>query len=269
MKIKSTIVIFLILIFFSCGKNKYEKEILGTWYALNEQIKLEFYKDSLFISDIQSQRSLWRADKSEINHDYKIFLSDSIVNISLDYKLNKTKDSLTIIPDKNSLEEIVLIRSKNFIDFLNKKNKIEFALEENEKADYLGLDSRFEIKIFLSYSNNSIIGKSEYSKNLENLENDYKYHISKFENELKEIYNSNFLNIEKKNKIEFENWLMKNIYYSVFIDKNIPKNELTKQVEFLKKSNIKKVYQIYFTKEINRNNMENYFHFNNLKGIKR
>ena len=269
MKIKSIIIVFLVLIFFSCGKNKYEKQILGTWYALNEEIKLEFYKDSLFISDIQNQRSLWRADKSEINHDYKVFLSDSIVNISLNYRLNKTKDSLTINPDKNSSEEIVFIKAENFNDFLAKKNEIEFKLEKNEKADYFGISRKFEIKIFISYFNNSVIGKSEYSKNLKNLENDFKYHIAKFKNELKDVYDSNFLNSEKNNKIEFENWAKRYIYYTVFIDKNVPKKELTKQIEFLKESNIKKVYQIYYTKEINRNNMGNYIHFNNLKGIKR
>lgn len=264
MKSKILILLFSI-IFFSCGKNQYEKKLLGKWYSLNEKYKLELYQDSLFISDIQNQRTSWYANESELKYKYKIFLSGKIENISLKYSLNEQEDSLTLFSEKQNLEPQTFIRSNSFEEFLQKKNNIKFSLPENQKADYFRGNQHFEIKVFIGYMNKILTVKTEYSPNLNNLENDFNLHILKNKNE----YQNEYENYFGKDIIGFENYSRKFTYYSLFVDNNVSEKNIGKYIDLLKDSEIKTVYQIFKTEELNRSGMARYIHFNNLKGIRK
>lgn len=253
-----TLILILIssVVLISCGSNKFKKKLTGNWYEINENLKLQLDKDSIKISDIGFKKTTWSANKNQIKYNYKTFFNDTVIKVSLKYKL-LSNDSLLIDPYIDTLPEALLLKANNFIDFLFKKNKVNITLDDNPNAEYQKTDGRYGIKIFIGYQNDSIITKTEYSDNLENLQNDFDKILTDINPYFKNEYNE-FM----RDRITYKQWIKMNIYYSLFVDKNIPENVITSVVDKLRKSKIKKVYRVFKTKE------ENGIPFDNLKEVK-
>ncbi|MCI2230481.1 hypothetical protein MC378_14975 [Polaribacter sp. MSW13] len=254
MKSKLTILLTL-LILISCGRNKFEKKILGKWYDIRETGQLEFTQDSLNIWELTSTKAKWKANEKEIIYEFKDVFNDSIKNNSLKYKLHN--DTLFIKTSKDSLFEFKFIKAENFTDFIFKKNNVIINLEDNSDLDFEGVENKYGLKIFVENKNGIIKIKSEYSENLENLENDLEkilFDLSPyFMNEYNDLHTERFT---------FKQWIRMNIYYSLFIDEGIPESRINSIVEKLRKTKIRKIYRVYKTVETE------FVDFNNLKKIK-
>jgi hypothetical protein len=254
---KITIIITTILLI-GCN-NKYEKKLIGTWFSLQENEKLQFDTDSLFVNDI-SKIGTWNADKNSINYNWSLYPQDSIKKTTLKYKLNSF-DSLVLNSKNNKNEKYTFLKSDNFLNFLFKKNNIHINLEKNSKAKFQDkTENKYSIKIFAGYNNDSIIVKSEYSKNLENLE----YDLRKILEDVNPYFTNEYNNFNEsfKEKINFNRWIKIKIHYLLFIDKSIPNNLIENIVEKLRKSEIKNIYRAYMTEE------SKYIDFYNIKEIK-
>jgi hypothetical protein len=257
---KSTITILLTsLILFSCGRNKYEKELIAKWFEIKETSKLEFKKDSLIISDLTVGKFKWKANENKISIIIKNEFNDSIKSNSLKYKLDN--DTLIIrTNEKVEFDEFKLVKAKNFTDFIFKKNNVNISLEKNKKSQYLPTENKNGVKIFIENQNGKIKIKSEYSENLNNLEND----IEKLLLDLSPyiIYQLEDLRTDiDTDESTIEKWIKINAYYSLFIDKEIPELKINSIVEKLRKTKIKRIYRIYETKD------NEFVDFNKLKGI--
>ncbi|MBU3012289.1 hypothetical protein KO506_12810 [Polaribacter vadi] len=258
---KSTFIILLTsFLLISCGGNKYEKELLGKWFEINETSKLEFKKDSLILSDLTLVKSKWKANENEISIIIKNEFNDSIKSNSLKYKLEN--DTLTIRTNENiEFDEFKFVKAENFTDFIFKKNNVNISLEKNEKSQYLPTENKNGVKIFIENQKGKIKIKSEYSENLNNLEND----IEKLLLDLSPyiIYQLDDLRTDSDtDESTIGKWIKINSYYSLFIDKEIPDLKISLIVEKLRKSKIKRIYRIYETKD------NKFVDFDKLKGIK-
>lgn len=258
---KSTFTILLTALFLiSCGGNKYEKELIGKWFEIKETSKLEFKKDSLILSGLTVVKSKWKANENKISFIIKNDFNDSIKSNSLKYKLDN--DTLIIkTNEKVVFNEFKLVKAKNFTDFILKKNNVIISLEKNEKSQYLPTENKNGIKVFIENQNGKIKIKTEYSENLNNLESDIKKLLLDLSPYI--IYQLNDLRTDTDtDESTIEKWIKINAYYSLFIDKEIPKLKINSIIEKLRKTKIKRIYRIYETKD------SEFVDFNKLKGIK-
>jgi len=253
---KITLIVTTILLI-GCN-NKYEKKLIGTWFSLQENEKLQFDSDSLFVNDI-STIGTWNADKNSIDYNWGLYPQDSIKKKTIKYKLNSL-DTLILSSENNKNEKYTFLKSDSFLNFLFKKNNININLEKNSKAKFQDkTENKYSIKIFVGYNNDSIIVKSEYSKNLEDLEYDLRKILEDVNPYFTNEYNS--FNDSFKEKIDINRWIKINIHYLLFIDRHIPNNLIENITKKLRKSEIKNIYRAYKTEE------SKYIDFYNIKKI--
>lgn len=239
---------FLILfILISCGRNEYEKRLVGNWYSIDENEKLTFSKDSLFIHNL-GQKIKWYASKDSIKFKIRqLFNYDSIEKVSLKYEFKK--DTLLITPHHNSntINPVKFVKADKFLDVIFSKNNVDINLPINYNIERLSINSNYSIKVFLQLKNDSIIASTEYSKNIDNLKQDIEKHLLKFDLELNQ-YKENYkiFNPEIKDREVVERWVNKNVSFAIFSDKEIKKKDIRKVYYKLKSiKQINKIYQIY------------------------
>lgn len=249
---KKTLLITLILSLISCNPNKYEKKLIGDWYEHDGNIKFDFDKDSVTIFDFQIQKTIWTADDKKIKINYKVWSSDSIIKTPLNYKLIN-ENTLIIKTDIDSSKTFKFIKAKDYLDFLSIKHKVNFQLEQNEKAIIQRKSNFHGIKVFIGFHQNKVVAKTEFSENLKNLDND----IVNKTRQIKSEYENNY-----KDVFEYEKWKELVLHYSIFVDKRVHKDTLDFYLNKLRASKIKKIYRVYNTKE------EELTPFHNLKEIK-
>ncbi|WP_422091714.1 hypothetical protein [Tenacibaculum ovolyticum] len=230
------ILLLLIFIVSSCGRNKNEQKLYGKWFEIGENMEINITKDSIFIDNYFLTSGNWKANKEVIELEY--LHNDSIVKQKLDYTFNKDTLIIKTTNHTNSLQTFSLLKAENYLDFLFKKQNIELTLNSTDKIQTEPLNNKYFIKVFLGYRNGETIAKTEYSENLKNLNNDY----IKKENELKHTYNK-VLGLQEV--LSFEEWKKKALCYEVYIDKKIPKSIIDSKINILKNSKIKQVYQAY------------------------
>ena len=252
---KTLTILFYSLILISCDRNKYENKIIGEWFEMEEETKLEFNKGFLNILELSETKANWKANKKEIVYEFKNVFNDSTEIKSLNYELQN--DTLFIKSDLSPSRKFKFIKAKNFTDLIFKKNNVDISLEVDKNAKLQRTENKYGIKIFVENKNGKIKAKTEYSNNLEDLENDLKQILNDlsphFMNEYNDLHSDRFT---------VEQWVKLNIYYSIFADKEVPKSEINSIVEKLKKTEIKKVYRIYKTE------YDGFMSFNKLKEIK-
>lgn len=247
--------ILIITISISCGKNEYEKKLVGKWYAVDELQKFEFSRDSLKISFLPT-KTKWKATKDSIKFNVKDFFSDTIHKTALKYQFKQ--DTLLLTPnnhhedqedheDREDNNHIKFVKADNFLDFLFSKNKVSIELPTNYNVKHINADARYGMKIFLESRKDSIYAKTAYSNNLNNLQSDFKAHIAKFAYEIHNFMRQlqhirSDLNEEQLKDL----WIKKHIHFLIFADNKISKKEIRPFYNQLKEiEQVQKAFYIY------------------------
>ncbi len=212
---------FLVLLFFSCGQNSFEKKLNGKWYGINNNGRsiMHFYPDSLIFSQMYRDNVKWNANKTDIEFYLPTITPDSLIKdkITVNYKLSKEEDTLFgIFKNRFGDNTFNFLRAKNYVEFLNKKYEINFSLPENDSIKALKTVRIYGLKVFIGYANNKIVGKTEYSNNLNNLETDIKI----FKDSIKP-YTHHLMETHKSS-------LHRRFHLRVFADKKIADSTITK-----------------------------------------
>ena len=215
MKVSYLYIIFFISLF-SCSS---KKELIGTWYGIeNENSIFVFSPDSLTLYTPNPQKILWNANNNEIKFNYLPNSSSEYKKINLKYEI--TND--TLITYYNGIK-VMYLKANNYVEFLNKKYNLKFALPKNEKLrEYQGMNENYALKVFIGKQKGKRISRTEKFENLNNL------------NKQAIDFINNFGTYEEVR-----------IHYQLFADKNIPKNEMIKIYNKLRKTKIKKIYRMY------------------------
>jgi hypothetical protein len=286
----SLIFILLFILLFPRGQNSAEKELNGVWREVkNEFMTWHFYPDGLVIKIPSYPNGIyeiteWSANKSKIEFEFREFGLDSLGNkidtinkVLINYKLSDKKDSLFGTLKNNYGEyKFSLLKTKSYIEYLKKKFGIEFTLPKKDSSSkYLNrnkfsknpnsynLYPIYGMRIFMGISNSKVIGKTEISDNLNNLESDIKTFKARIEpsqhplNYYREILDDEHINL-----------LDNRFHFRVFADKNISDEMITKYLSiningdssFYKRIQMKtpdlipiKIFRIYDNKEMEKN----------------
>ncbi|MCL5247471.1 hypothetical protein M4I21_16745 [Cellulophaga sp. 20_2_10] len=240
MKNKIHILIFIaVLTVMSCSQNSYEKELNGKWYGLENDgyTRFFFYPDSLIITELGSQNVQWTANNATIEYNYNLRFgpsANSIKKFKTAYILSKSKDTL-FCKIKDSTEEISfsLMRADNYLNFLSKKNEVDFELPSNTKIEHFDLDGNYGFKIFIGTKNGTLKIMTEYGNGLDSIQSD----ILKFKQNInpQEEYEKRILNYK--------------IHFRVFADKSISNEKLNSYIQELDGGEINRVYRIYKSEE--------------------
>jgi hypothetical protein len=266
-----TLLIFTL--FFSCGQNSAEKELNGKWYGIDNDgyTKMHFYPDSLVFTEEFTESVEWNATKSAIDFSLPSNMwLDSIKNVTVNYSLSKKKDTLfgTFI-NMYGEKKFNLLKADNYIEYLHKRYGIKFSLPKNDSVKYLrDLNSLrirpiYGLKVFIGYSRDSIIARTELSDNIHNLESDIKTFKERIKpgehpmNEPKEILSD-----------EHRKLLDSRFHFRVFADKKVSDETITNclyvnvkgDTSFYNRINIKppetipiRIYRIYDNNEMDYN----------------
>jgi len=238
MKNKIHIIIsLLVLIIVSCGQNSFEKELNGKWYGLDNDgyTRMFFYPDSLVITEIGPiQNVQWTANKSRIEFDYQMIMDSTDSSLKTKYILSESRDTLFCkIIDSVEERSFHLIRADNYLNYLSRKNKIDFELPVDNEVKHFDLDRRYAFKIFIGTKNGGLKVMTEYGNGLDSIKTD----LQKFKQK-----------INPKSEYE-ESKMYHESHFRIFADKSISNEKLKKHIQELTKSEIYKVFRIYKSKE--------------------
>jgi hypothetical protein len=202
----------------------------GKWYGIENDgyTKMHFYPDSLVYDEEYKETVEWTASNHKIEFSLPSNLwLDSIKNVTVKYKLSNNKDTLfgTFI-NMNGEVKASLLRADNYIEYLNKRYEINFSLPKSNTVKLIEPDKIYGMKIFMGFSNNKIIGKTELSSNLNNLESD----IKAFKDSL----------ITGRPEQDF--LIELGFHLRIFADKKIPDSVIVKNLPKTTKSYIAKMY---------------------------
>ncbi len=232
----------------SCGQNPNEKKLIGKWYGIenNGYTSIEFYTDSLIFIEHEREVSQWHATNSKIEFSIPTLISDSTGSLSyvndkvkVNYSLSEDQDTLYgIFENRFGENKFNLLRANNYIEFLNKKYDITFSLPQDDLVEPIITDAIYGLKVFVGHSGNKIIGKTEFSKDLNNLDPD----INKF---MANISPSEKFMIETHEEL-----LDYRFHFRVFADKEIPDSTILNILPRMIKDSIPvRIFRIYKSDE--------------------
>jgi len=226
---------------FSCGQNSSEKDLNGNWREIENEYKTwHFYPDSLIFqfSNSSDEKVYWTANKSQIEFEYRFFGFDSlgknidtINKVLINYQLSDNKDSLFGTLTTNwEIHKFSLLKTKNYIEYLQKKFGIDFTLPKDSSGIYLGqmyhstiggkkLHPNYGLKIFMGSLNDKIVARTELSENLNNLEFD----IKRFKDSIRPL--DEFIPGEN------EMYSDERFHLRIFADKSIPDSIITNKLK--------------------------------------
>jgi hypothetical protein len=215
---------------FSCGQNSAEKELNGNWREIeNEYSTWHFYPDSLILklTGEADEKIEWKANKSQIEFEIETFESnsagkfiDTINKILIDYQLSDKKDSLFgTLKNNYGMHKFSMLKIENYNEYLNRKFGVEFTLPKSDSTELIKVDPIYGMKIFISSANNQLIGKTEFSNSLNNLEND----IKSFKDKLGTFFGP-------------KDWRIQKFYLSVYADKKVTDSIITESLFVTTKS---------------------------------
>jgi hypothetical protein len=222
--------IFVLLLFYNCSTDKFEKKLIGDWYPEEQSSlqELKFSKDSLIIiNTIGSTHQTWNADKSTIYlHNLTFFRSNIAFKKSFSYKylLSNNDDTLTLILKNDSV-------NKGY-KFIRKKNQLEYF----QKLTGLKLD--------LPKSDDNIISIGDVNF-------DPHYYIGYLNGKLMIQYNSQFIDLTDafgeiyQLKMQLNENDFKKLKIDLFADKNIPEFKMDSIKNILRKTEIKRIFRVY------------------------
>lgn len=194
MKKKFFFIIGFILLF-GCTNDKNKKDFLGRWNDFTEGVTpndIIFRNDSIIVhSGCDKSLGTWKVDRSKIYIDYNFKEEYKQFKLkqfdTLNYRFNKTKDSLFII---NSMENYdhLLIKVTNNWDHFSKKIGFKINLPETNKKLVFRDSIDYSPNLYLKKKSDSLIfsvgskTNHKYTKDLKrsilmnlNFNNDTKY----------------------------------------------------------------------------------------------
>ena len=222
----------IFIIISSCGQNSSEKKLNGKWFELeNEYATWEFYSDSLIFGTEFKYNFEWEASDADIKFDYitysygsegkQIKYEDKIV---IDYNLNNDNDSLFgTLRNKYGIHKFSMLKTKSYTEYLNKKFQIIFSLPQNKKAEPIKDYGFYGLKVFIGTSNNKIIGRTELSENLNNIESDIKIFKDSISPSQHPLNHAREISEEEHKRL-----LDRRFHLRVFADKTVPDSTITK-----------------------------------------
>lgn len=225
-----------------------KSDFIGNWSSTsgtNVEIDISFFKDSMVIDNslmYGTYSNKWKVKGSKI--EQTLLRGDTTVlknENTVDFKLNLTKDTLSIKSENDSVFYIKLRKIKNGYEYF--ENKIGLKIELKDSNDQLTSieENEFGFNIYLTLEDGKFISKTVYSKNLSNL----KIQTIKF-------------------KEEFHESEEKQLKYVLFIDKKISKKQIESVKSKLLTDIINKVFIVYSYKESDWNEELNWLgKFNN------
>jgi len=227
--------IFLIFILvFSCGQNSSEKKLNGKWFEVENENRYNywhFYQDSLLFAEDKVE---WQASDSKIEFDYITYIWDSIGKqidyqdkIVINYQLYNNNDSLFgILINKYGRHKLSLLKAKNYIEFLKKRYQIDFSLPEVNSIEHMPIDDKYGLKVFIGYFNEKVVGRTELSADLNQLESD----IITFKDSIKST-----------GRPELDNYNDFRFHLRVFADKKISDSIITELLPVTIKGDISSI----------------------------
>ncbi|QCX39860.1 hypothetical protein FF125_15955 [Aureibaculum algae] len=192
--IKITVQLFLFFALISCSKNKYEKELLGTWnnYPSGGSVEIRFYKDSISSYEHRNKRKgTWSADISQIKMNLPLlkFVEGYKASFIFDYKLNG--DSLFIKNlDDSAFTYPVFFKVndywKHYLRQFDFQIDLPVADFEMIKSDYM----QYGIDLFVGYNNKELIVQYNDQNNnvLKNIKSIVYSERAQFEEEVNILY---------------------------------------------------------------------------------
>ncbi|WP_418513421.1 hypothetical protein [Corallibacter sp.] len=220
----------LILLVFSCGQNSSEKELNGNWREIeNEYSTWHFYPDSLVfkLTGEPDKKTDWRANKSQIEFEIETLEQDSAGKfidttnkILIDYQLSRKKDSLFgTLKNNYGVHKFSMLKTENYNEYLNRKFGVKFTLPKSDSTDLIEVDPIYGMKIFICFESNQLIGKTEFSNSLKNLEND----IKSFREKLGTFFGP-------------KDWRNQKFYLGVYADEKVTDSIITESLSVTTKS---------------------------------
>lgn len=183
---------------------------------------MHFYPDSLVFTEEFTESVEWNATESQIAFSLpnNYFYLDSSKNFTVYYKFSKNEDILFgTIKNAYGENELNFLKAENYIEYLNKKYDVEFQLPESKSIALIEPDAIYGLKVFIGKSNGKIVGKTEITRNLNNLESDIK------------IFKDSIKPYEQQQIDTHEMFLDRRFHLRVFADKSISDSTIT---EYLK-----------------------------------
>ncbi|WP_053990656.1 hypothetical protein [Mangrovimonas sp. TPBH4] len=211
------------LLVLSCGQNASEKKLLGKWYGLenNGFTRLYFYSDSLLVIEDSKKTVDWNATESKIDFNISnVTVLDSLSNVSVYYNLSRNGDTLfgDFRTEKGEFK-MHLLRANNYLEYLNRRYKIEFFLPEDNEVELLDTDPIYGLKVFIGVSNGKMVARTELTDNLNNL----RYDIEGFKDSIAP---------SEEDQIETHALLLdRKFHLRVFADKEIPDSVITQKLK--------------------------------------
>tara|TARA_B110000967_G_C18709766_1_gene472088 strand:- start:174 stop:908 length:735 start_codon:yes stop_codon:yes gene_type:complete len=237
---KNILTYILLISLFSCSSSKEKEKFIGNWYAKNDNNKIvefQFYNDSLIIYDemLGKYSQDWEVNKDKIHlthingftnkkqltYSYKFYKSNELLNLDI------LGDTIIQLPE--------LRKAKNVFDFFKKTIDLEIELPESstELKNISQLNS-LNLNIYAGFKNNNLVVKTDFSPDLNNLNNE--------------------VNSFKENKREE---LKPFLRFNLIADKNISESQLDSIKNRLKKTSIERIVRTY------KNDQTNYEHYLN------
>ena len=212
---------------FSCKESLAKKKLNGMWYDLeNEYSTWHFYPDSLVFkfAGNKEEKTDWHANNSEIKFEVPTFywdssgsIKDTVNKVLINYHLSAKKDSLYgTLKNNYGRHNFCLIKAKSYNEYLNKKFGVKFALPKSDEAESININSIYGMKIFMEASSEMIVGRTEISNSINNLEDDIKQFKDSTKHYVKNNTESNEMLVDSR------------FHMRVFADKSIPDSVITK-----------------------------------------
>ena len=227
-------ILFIVIIFQSCKTNTDKEKLIGNWSIPNGLVELEFYKDSLIVTESGYYKYIneWSIDKSKLYLETVKGLDSFGLKTKLfDYKLSVNLDTLFLKQPSDSIFKPPFLRIKSAFDYLTKQQYLTIDLPSKQHL-IKEPESSIGLNIYAGYNNGKLIAKSDDESNLDLTD------INFFAYE--------YMAVTKEG-------IQDNLHYNLIADKNIPVKELDSIREILKSTDFNDIFRVYTNEVIDYN----------------
>ncbi len=226
--------LFLVIIFQSCSTNTENERLIGNWSIPNGLVELEFYKDSLIVTEARYYKYIneWNIDESKLYLEpIKELDSFGLKTKLFDYKISKNLDTLFLKQTSDSIFKPPFLRIKSAFDYLIKRNYLTINLPSKQNLNKEP-ESSVGLNIYIGYNNGKLIAKSDDDRHLD-------------------LTNIKFFAYEymTSTKKGFQD----NLHYNLIADKNVTILELDSIRNILKSTNFNDIFRVYTNEEVDYN----------------